>query len=87
MVRARSVRYVQGFVLEVAFTDGSVRQIDVEPYLVGPVFAPLRADPKLFAAVRVDPDLGTIVWPNGADICPDVLCEGRRPVSWDGHAA
>lgn len=36
------------------------------------VFAPLR-QPDYFAQVRVDPELGTICWPNGADIDPDVL--------------
>ena len=36
------------------------------------VFAPLK-DPAYFARVPVDPELGTIVWPNGADIDPDVL--------------
>jgi hypothetical protein len=36
------------------------------------VFAPL-ADPQYFAKVRLDEELGTIVWPNGADIAPDTL--------------
>ena len=36
------------------------------------VFTPLR-QPDYFAQVRVDPELGTICWPNGADIDPDVL--------------
>ena len=37
------------------------------------MFEPLRADPELFRQVRVDEELGTIVWPNGADMDPDVL--------------
>ena len=37
------------------------------------MFEPLREDPKLFRQVRVDDELGTIVWPNGADMDPDVL--------------
>ena len=36
------------------------------------VFEPLR-DPAYFAQVHVDPDLGTVTWPNGADLDPDVL--------------
>ena len=35
------------------------------------IFAPLK-EPEYFRSVRVDPEAGTIVWPNGADICPDV---------------
>ena len=87
MVRITSVRPVEGFVVELGFTDGSMKRVDLEPYLRGPVFQPLRDDPALFAAVRVDAELGTIVWPNGADICPDVLREGRVPAAWDGRAA
>ncbi len=44
------------------------------------VFAPLK-DPAYFRQVRVEPDVGTIVWPNGADVCPDVLYERGRPVA------
>ncbi len=36
------------------------------------VFAPLR-DPAYFAQVHVSPELGTIAWPNDADLDPDVL--------------
>jgi hypothetical protein len=42
------------------------------------VFEPLRQDQQLFRQVRVDPELGTIVWPNGADMDPDVL-HGDHP--------
>lgn len=38
------------------------------------MFEPLR-DVEFFATVSVDPDLGTVVWPNGADLAPDVLHE------------
>jgi hypothetical protein len=31
------------------------------------------ADPAFFAQAAVNPELGTIVWANGADLCPDVL--------------
>ncbi|MGH9224370.1 MAG: DUF2442 domain-containing protein [Acidimicrobiales bacterium] len=37
------------------------------------MFEPLRADPALFARVRVDPEARTIVWPNGADLAPEAL--------------
>ncbi len=43
------------------------------------VFAPLK-DPDFFRQVKVNPDVGTIVWPNGADVCPDVLYESSVPV-------
>lgn len=43
-----------------------------------PVFEPLRQDPELFRQVRVDQELGTVVWPNGADLDPDVLHRDAR---------
>ena len=41
---------------------------------LGPMFEPLR-DVDYFAQVAVDEELGTILWPNGADLAPDVLHE------------
>jgi len=63
-------------IVELGLTDGSIRVVDLTPYLRGPVFDPLLRDPALFRAVRVDASLGTIVWPNGADLDPDVLVLG-----------
>jgi hypothetical protein len=66
------VAYVKDYVLIVRFDDGFERTIDFEPILLGPLFGPLR-DLRLFRQARVDNDLGTIVWPTGADIAPEVL--------------
>jgi len=71
--RIVSVEPLHGFILRLDFDDGSVREVDLEPRLWGPVFEPLRRDRSLFRRVFVDPELGTIVWPNGADMDPDVL--------------
>jgi hypothetical protein len=87
LIRVRAARPAGGYAAEVEFTDGSRRVIDLEPYLRGPVFEPLRRDAAAFAALAVDPGLGTIVWPNGADIDPDVLYEGLSPVAWDDVSA
>ena len=76
--RICNVEPLEGFVLRLAFDDGTVREIDLEAELWGPVFEPLRDDPQLFRQVRVDEELGTIVWPNGADLDPDVL-HGNAP--------
>ena len=53
--------------------------MDLEPLLHGPMFDAIRLDDAAFAAVRVDPEVGTLVWPNGADICPDVLVHDLPP--------
>lgn len=79
MVRVDRVTPVEGYRLRVGFTDGTERVIDVEPYLRGPIFDRVRTDPVFFEAVEVDRELGTLVWPNGADIDPDVLYGVARP--------
>lgn len=81
MIRVKSVKVLEGFQVHLLFTDGTEKTVDLSPYLHGPVFDPLKKDPAMFRQVRVDPELGTIVWPNGADVCPDVLIHGRIPAS------
>jgi hypothetical protein len=65
-------------VVRLRFADGVEKTVDLGPYLHGPVFSEIRSDPAVFASVQVDTKAGTIVWPNGADLAPDVLYEGRR---------
>jgi hypothetical protein len=77
--RIASVEVLGGFKLRLGFSDGLTREVDLEPELWGPVFEPLKRDPTLFRQVRVDPELGTIVWPNGADMDPDVLHGDHEP--------
>jgi hypothetical protein len=68
------VRHVKDYVLELTFSDGVRAELDFGPKLAtsGGVFEPLK-DVEVFKQVRVDHELGTIVWPNDVDICPDVL--------------
>ena len=82
MIRISSVHMLDGFRVRLTFTDGSTRNIDLEPFLNGPIFQPVRENPELFRTVHVDEELGTIVWDNGADICPDVLYHDRTPEAW-----
>ena len=94
LVRIRSVKVLKGFRVQLKFTDGTKKAIDLEPYLHGPIFEPIRSDPRFFASVKVDERAGTIAWDNGADIDPDVLYYGLKPawmemeqdVSWPAAA-
>ncbi len=70
--RVTAVEALDGFRLRLTFTDGLVREVDLANDLWGPMAEPLQ-DPGYFAQVRVDPELGTVVWPNGFDLDPDVL--------------
>ncbi len=59
--------------LRISFADGVEGELDVSKLVpFDGVFAPLR-DPVEFRKARLDPELGTVVWPSGADLDPDVL--------------
>ena len=70
--RVRGFEIVGPYALRVAFDDGTVETIDFEPVLAGELFGPLH-DRELFLQVRVDPEVHTLVWPNGADFDPATL--------------
>jgi len=70
----RDVSYVSEYKLLLTFEDSVVKLVDLEPYLDGQVFEPLR-DVGYFKTVRVNPDIDTIVWKNDADFSPDFLYE------------
>ena len=68
------VKASKPYILEVTFAGGFRGRINVEPQLWGELFEPLR-DPKMFMQARFDPDFGTVVWPNGADLSPEFIAE------------
>lgn len=69
------VRVLGNYRLLLTFEGGDRREVDISKLVpFDGVFEPLT-DERFFRQVRVDADSGTIVWPNGADLCPDVLYE------------
>ena len=80
------VEVLHDHVVRLRFADGLEKSIDLDPELDGPVFAEIRTDPTVFAPVDVGPDAGTTIWPNGADLAPDVLHEGRRSARMESEA-
>lgn len=62
------------YILEVTFNDGTRKRVNILPLLRGPIFEPLR-NLEYFALVEVDPVLGTVFWPNEADLAPEALYE------------
>lgn len=72
--RVMTCRLVQEYRVELTFTDGVRAELDLRDRVVGRggLLAPL-ADLNYFARVRVDREAGTLAWPNGVDLCPDVL--------------
>ena len=70
--RVRAFEIVSAYTLCVRFDDETDQTIDFSPILAGEVYGPLR-DQHLFNRVRVDPEIHTLVWPNGADFDPATL--------------
>ena len=84
LIRIRNVLPLEGLRLRLTLTDGRTVDRDVSGLLVGPVFEPVRHDRACFEQVRVED--GTVVWPNGADLCPDVLIwNGPPPAEADSE--
>jgi len=78
--RVVSFEDIAPYTLAVRFDDGTEQVIDFQPILAGQIYGPLR-DLALFDQVRIDPEVHTLVWPNGADFDPETLHD------WPQHAA
>jgi hypothetical protein len=75
-VCVRAFEYRQGYRVLFFFDNGTEREIDLEPYLHGTIFEPLK-DPVKFRTAKIEGN--TIAWDNGADIDPDVLYYNLKP--------
>ena len=79
-----AVEVVGPYTLSVGFTDNTEQVINLKPVLAGELYGPLL-DPQLFNRVSIDPEVKTLVWPNGADFDPATLHDW--PVYRDAFAA
>jgi hypothetical protein len=88
--RVRSFQIETPYTLRVRFDDDSEQVIDFHPVLAGELFGPLR-DLAMFNQVRIDPEVHTLIWPNGADFDPATLHDwplyagalAQRAREWD----
>jgi len=80
--RITAVQVSAHFIVELTFTDGSHGTVDLTSWIGGRggLFAALQ-DPAFFGRVSVDREAGTIVWPNGVDLDPDMLFEAAHRTS------
>ena len=70
--RVAAIQIVGPHTLSVKFDDETEQTIDFKPVLAGELFGPLR-ELSLFNQVMIDPEVRTLVWPNGADFDPETL--------------
>ena len=69
-----AVIYESDFKLRLRFEDDSIKVVNLKSYLDGEMFEPLK-DLYRFRTARLNPDIDTVVWDNGADMSPDFLYE------------
>ena len=79
IIRVQSFQVIGPYTLRVRFDDETEQVINFADVLAGEVYGPLR-DLTLFNQVRIDPEVHTLVWPNGADFDPATLHD------WPEHA-
>ena len=77
LVRVKSVEPLEKFRVRIIFQNNVQKEINLDIFLRGEIFEPIRKDPKMFRSVKVIG--GTIGWDNGADIDPDVLYYDLKP--------
>jgi hypothetical protein len=70
--RVESVEVISPYTLRVGFDDKTEQTIDFQPVLAGELYGPLR-DLTLFNQVKIDSEVKTLIWPNGADFDPVTL--------------
>jgi hypothetical protein len=80
IVHVTRVEVIGDHRLRLGFEDGVEGELDFAGRNRRGVFEPLR-DPSYFGRVQLDPELGTIAWPNGADIAPEFLHNSVRGAS------
>ncbi len=92
--RVQTFEIVSAYILRVRLDDGTEQVINFQPVLAGELYGPLR-DLSLFNQVRIDPEVHTLVWPNGADFDPATLHDwpqyvqelAARAKRWEPSAA
>ncbi len=73
-VTVTEAKFLGEYSLELVFSDGKRGTVDLKSRIVGRggIYQPLE-NPEFFRQVHVNNDSGTVEWPNGLDICPDLL--------------
>jgi hypothetical protein len=75
------VKVVGDHLLQLTFEDGVTKTVDLSGSFWGSLFSPLE-DPIFFRQVKVNPEIRTIQWPNGADFDPDTLYHWEENAEW-----
>lgn len=72
ILHVTDAKYLEHYRIEISFNDSEKGIVDLGQSLQGTVFNPLK-NKKIFSQFKIDHELNTIVWPNGADFAPEYL--------------
>jgi uncharacterized protein DUF2442 len=78
-LHVKRATHLKDYMLRIEFTDGALKDVDLQGELYGEIFEPLR-DPRIFEQVKANEETGTVEWPNGADFAPEFLYEIGKEV-------
>jgi hypothetical protein len=76
-LHVKEAKYLHDYTLWLRFNDGAEGEVDLAAELEDEVFGPLR-NLQAFRNFRVDPEIETVVWENGADLAPEFLYEHMK---------
>ncbi len=76
----KDISYIKNYRLKLKFENNEVKEVDLENYLNGNIFKPLKSL-NFFRKVSLNRDIDTIVWPNNADYSPDFLYKIGKSVN------
>ncbi|MGA9291810.1 MAG: DUF2442 domain-containing protein [Ignavibacteriaceae bacterium] len=80
LIGITEAKYLRDYKIQITFNTGEQRIVDLKDQLYGEMFESLK-NKNIFMQFRVDKDIRTIVWPNGADLAPYSLYELSKPIT------
>lgn len=78
MLHVTNAKYLSDYQIYLVFDDGSQGKVNLKDYLIGSMFEPLK-NISIFSQLSLDTELGTVTWPNGADLAPEFLKQVLLP--------
>ncbi len=78
MLHVTNAKYLTDYQIYLVFDDGSQGKVNLKDHLTGSMFEPLK-NVSIFSQLSLDTELGTVTWPNGADLAPEFLKQVLLP--------
>ena len=80
ILHVTKAKYLQDYQIEMEFSSGDRRIVDLKDHLWGEIFEPVK-DLEFFKQFKLNPDTGTIEWPNESDYAPEFFLTIGKPIN------